>query len=473
MVEEIKKEPAIEDGANEGKKESALSEYKAILEVITELDSNLKMLEEMIGNTLESKYGLKISILDNMLQYTKENIPNMASEDICDFVKDYTCTDEHITDILGMSHDELINMMLDLKDTSLSILASREEANEIKKDSSEALQEYFTYLSSDKVKEARKNRLAKMKELYEECEDMLQKKKLKKQIDTLELSFNFKYIKERLSKYGEDEVQRIINSAFKERAASSYLVEKFKSRAKHFGYKSDVFNQFFNIEDTFLPDEYKPMNNLFLFIYMRFVAHSDPYNKHEKLLVYSLTSALSDLKYHRLSSESAAELINVIKDVLDFFMPHIEEIKKINTSWKEHPENIKRVEEYRRVEIVRLGADIKKIKPDYIVPDDATVESLREEYFNIKHNMIKEQVDAYNEEKNSENNKTKEESSEYNEERVGEGTALEELEEAGDICCGNCENCECDHGVIEDSDDARYTDNIIEADMSKDIDNIE
>ena len=215
------------------------------------------------------------------------------------------------------------------------------------------------------------------------------------------------------------------------------------------------------------------MNNLFLFIYMRFVAHSDPYNKHEKLLVYSLTSALSDLKYHRLSSESEAELINVIKDVLDFFMPHIEEIKKINTSWKEHPENIKRVEDYRRVEIVRLGADIKKIKPDYIVPDDATVESLREEYFNIKHNMIKEQVDEYNEEKNSENNKTEEGSSEDKEDGVGENTTTEEVEELDTGCCGNCENCECNHDVIEDSDDIRYTDSIKEVDTDKDIDNIE
>ena len=179
------------------------------------------------------------------------------------------------------------------------------------------------------------------------------------------------------------------------------------------------------------------MNNLFLFIYLRFVAHSDPYDKNDKMLVYSLTSAVSDLKYHRFSATSEVEFLHVITEILDYFMPHIEFIKEHNLSWKEHPENIKRMKELRIAAIAKLGADIKKLDPDFIVPDDATVESLRDIYNAKKDEATKTQIEAFAKEKEE-----KEKSGNSSVEDVDNTESTE--------CDHDCENCIC--GETENTD---------------------
>lgn len=439
MVEETKVDNVVEDvpaeSTNNEEKSNALTDYKAIVEIIKEMDSSFKMLEEMVTSSLSS-YGIKFEIVDNILQYTKENIPNMSNEEILAVLEPYYI-DTPNTILDGKSHDELINIMLDIKDSSLTLMQSREEVNAIKKDSSDAMQEYFTYLSSDKIKEARKNRLERMKVLYDETDDKLEKWKIQKHIKTLEESFSFSYIKKRFVEYGDGEVMRLLDTCFKNKLASSYIMEKYKSKAKAFGFNPEGFKTFFNIEDDFLPEQYKPMNNLFLFIYLRFVAHSDPYDKNDKMLVYSLTSAVSDLKYHRFSATSEAEFLHVITEILDYFMPHIEFIKEHNLSWKEHPENIKRMKELRIAAIAKLGADIKKLDPDFIVPDDATVESLRDIYNAKKDEATKTQIEAFAKEKEE-----KEKSGNSSVEDVDNTESTE--------CDHDCENCIC--GETENTD---------------------
>ncbi len=83
MTEEIKDVniPEVSESNDDNETSgSALSDYKAIIEVIKEMDSGMKMLESMVESSLRDKYGLKFEIVDNILQYTKEDIPNMENE---------------------------------------------------------------------------------------------------------------------------------------------------------------------------------------------------------------------------------------------------------------------------------------------------------------------------------------------------------------------------------------------------------
>ena len=199
MAEEIKDVNIPEVSESNDDKEtsgSALSDYKAIIEVIKEMDSGMKMLESMVESSLRDKYGLKFEIVDNILQYTKEDIPNMDADTIFAILTEYSISVPN-PNIDDLDHAGLIEVFLDVKDSSLSILSSREEVAEVKRDSSDTLHEYFTYLSSDKVKDARKARLEKMEKMYEEVTDTLEKSRLKKQIDILKQSFSFDFIKER------------------------------------------------------------------------------------------------------------------------------------------------------------------------------------------------------------------------------------------------------------------------------------
>ena len=456
MVEEIKdvNMPEVSE-SNDDKETSgnALSDYKAIIEVIKEMDSGMKMLESMVESSLRDKYGLKFEIVDNILQYTKEDIPNMEADTIFAILTEYSISVPN-PNIDDLDHAGLIEVFLDVKDSSLSILSSREEVAEVKKDSSDTLHEYFTYLSSDKVKDARKARLEKMEKLYEDSADTLEKSKLKKQIDILKQSFSFDFIKERLAKIGDKEVKSILEACYGRGNSSSYIISKYESKAKGFGYSKDSFKSFFNIEDDFLPDEYKPMNNLFLFIYMRFVAHSDPHNKNDKLLVYSLTSALSDLKYHRFSQTSEVEFVNVIKEVLNYFMPHIEYIKEKNLGWREHPVNIERVKEMRIAAIAKLGADIKRLDKDYIIPDDVTVEELKNKYDELKAKMTESQVKSYNAAKKEQEKKDNESDEEADDEIIVDSTS-DNVDDAEDTV-------DPDH--IQDPDDGRYVEDINDTD---------
>ena len=120
-----------------------------------------------------------------------------------------------------------------------------------------------------------------------------------------------------LKKLGKKEIDSI-KVAYFDKSKGSYIIDKYKAKIKHFGFEEKLFHYFFNIEENFLEEEYHVYNNLFLFIYMRMVAYSDPYDKTEKMYIQSLTSNLANLIYHRFdSTENEKNFLEIIKRVLN------------------------------------------------------------------------------------------------------------------------------------------------------------
>jgi hypothetical protein len=291
----------------------------------------------MVKNT----YGLKPDVLDMILPYNKDDIPNLDSEVIRDFLNKYILdeTDTRYTEMLG---EGLVQVMTEVKDASLVILSTKKEADEIKESSADVLKEYFNYMSSDRVKKSREKRLETMKKALELETNEVEKKKIQKMINTIESTLNFSFIKDRFEEYGEKELESIRYGYFTMKSGS-YIIERFKNRIYKFGYNDNIYKMFFNIEENFLPKKYSPFNNLFLFIYMRFVAYADPYNKNEKMMVQALTGAMANLIYHKFDSlEGEQYFIHVITDVLDLFVnnenfDYTEYFKNHNTTYEDHP----------------------------------------------------------------------------------------------------------------------------------------
>lgn len=316
-------------------------EYKVIIDMIHEMDEQYKVLKETTVNIIVNENHLKEDIIDAILPYTKDAIASMDIEDIRTFLMQYAESDTQRDVICYMDDEELRAEMKEIKDATLVLLTAEDESKKLKDESSEVLEEYFNYMSSDKVKAVREKRLEAMKKAYELEKDEIKKKKIQNMIDSIESAMNYSFMEDRFKSLGDKEIESIIAGFFNPKKGM-YMIHRFKLRIKKFGFNDDIFKYFFNIEETFLPDEYHPYNNVFLFIYMRMVAYSDPYDRKDKMFVQSITGALANLVYHKFTNaETEHAFINTICHILDYFNDKKDFFIENNTTYENHPARIK------------------------------------------------------------------------------------------------------------------------------------
>ena len=430
--EEIKNDQndSLENNSSNETKSMSSTDYKVILDMIKEMDDQFKMIKESLENMVRDTYGLKPDVLNMILPYEKSDIPNLVKDDIREFLSRYTIEPDDDS-YRTMDEEELLEIMTSVKDASLLILSSEAESKKIKEDSNDVLKDYFNYMSSDKVKKVREQRLEALKAaLYNETNE-INKEKIKKMINTIESSFNYSFLQRRFDLYGEKEIQSIKTSFF-DTKRGSYVIDRFKAKITKFGYNPDLYKYFFNIEENFLAKKYSPFNNLFLFIYMRMVAHSDPYNKEDTLLVQSITGALANLIYHKFqSTENEQYFIDVIANIIDKFYDDVEYFKENNETYEEHPsrkEAILKYETKRKESIIKMLDELKIVGYD----PNASVEELQEIYNRETEILIKKQLNSKDddgEELVIEEAETVEESSEVSTDDIKEESDSEEVTE--------------------------------------------
>ena len=298
-------------------------------------------------------------------------------------------------EILGVGKDATKDEMIDtfkiVKNMSLLLLSSQKEFNDIKNQSTEIMDEYLNFMSSEKVKIAREERLSKMKYLLEKEENEFEKKKIQKMIELIESSKTFDFIYDRFNKYGDKEVDNIVDAYLNERKGD-LIIKKYSSKIKQFGYNPEIYRHFFNIEESFLPEEYWDYNNLFLFIYMRMVAYSDPYKDADKIFVRALTGAIAELFYHKMSSEDEQKFIEVIKSVDNHFENKKDILAENNTTSPNHPvrqEAKKSIEERR---LIALKKKLKDLKYTENIPEDITADELQKKFDQYVEELIDKQI---------------------------------------------------------------------------------
>lgn len=393
MTEEIKTENEVVENATEEKSSFNPKDYSIIRDMMKEMDEWNKMLKDETHSILKNSYGLTNFAVVGIIPYTDEKIESMTLEEIHAFVEKYK--DQTVTHVEKIETlEEGIKMMKEVKDLQMNLYDAEQEASKLKDQSQDILNDYFEYLSSPEVVEARKKRLEKMRELAEAETDEYKKYQMKKMIDSMEKSNNMEFIFKRFYDDSVRETKLVFEQFFDEKRGS-YIIDRYKKRISKFGFDVNLYKYFFNLEENFLDEKYHAFNNLFLFYYMRFIAYADPYDKTDKLFVQSLTSAIANIVYHKFNSKMEEQtFIHVIEKFEDYFMDKYDYFMENNTTRPGHPVREKATAKY---EADQKTALINKMNELGITGYDESMTAKElHNYFNAK---MDEMLDAQKKEK--------------------------------------------------------------------------
>ena len=365
--------------------------YKELSKVCKEMDNNLKALIQQISTSIEYSYGLDSIVLDDILKYKLDDIVIDNVDEYRAFLKERT--DSHVHSVFDNKSDEdILKEMIDVKRSQLTILTSKKDYEDILKEMNDAYKE-FNEENRELIKEGRQKRIDDLTNKYEETTDQSDKEKIKSTIETLKSSMNYSFITERLDNIGEDEVDNIVEG-FMNKQKGQYVLKRYVNKSKQFGISDDSFKHFINLEETFLDEKYYPLNNLFLFVYMRMIAYSDPKNKRDDLYVHSILTALSNLFYHNfIDKEDEDAFLDVVRYILDKFDKYIDLFREDNETYKNHKKRIKNEEnkdnekrQFIESRIDVLGLDIDK---------SLDLEELTTKFTDIVTEMENEQIEIF------------------------------------------------------------------------------
>ena len=368
------------------------SDYKLLNEMMNEMDDQYKMLRESVISTLDS-YHLTESALDTIMLYSKETIEHMSRADMIEFFSSNTKLEKEDFPLWEkeQTDDDLREILVIVKDSSILYYSTRDDVANFKNSYKDIVNQYLTYISSEKVTEDRKSRLETMKSAYELETSPMKKNQMQRMIQTMEAAMDFSFLKARLETFAEKEVDSIMTGYF-DKAKGTYVIEKFESRIAQYGYRPDVYKFFFNLEETFLPEEYHPFNNLFLFIYMRFVAYSNANDKNDKMLVRAATGAIANLVYQKFSNEDEQDVfLQVMQDIVGKFMDKKTYFEENNTTYKKNPARIKMEQAANQKRIAALLKRLEQMKIDVPEKETKTADELQKIYDEEIEKLIKKQ----------------------------------------------------------------------------------
>ena len=382
-----------------------IDDYKVIHDMMETMENHYKELRMTIDASIRKDYHVGKNGFEMLLYVKKHEIETMSFDDLTSFFVESESdefkngTDGIITYLTstyaedGKSDEDILRKCLfDIKDRYLQLMVIKSKCDEIKKEHDAIVNEYVTFMSSDKVRKAREEQLQKMLEVIETTEDPVERKKLEKITDLIRATLTISFIFDRIEVYGDSEIEAIKN-AFFDKKKSEYIMKRYSVKARQFGYTQDSFKFFFNLEENFLPEEYHPFNNLFLFIYMRFIAFADPYNEKDLQYVHAITTNIAELVYHKFNKEEDESFIKeVIQRMDDQFKPYTDFFKTNNLTQSSHPAR-QEVSMKRKTEI--RNAVTRKLQElgvtDYDV--NASNEELQKLLTETQQRIIQEQVD--------------------------------------------------------------------------------
>ena len=322
--------------------------YKQIIELMRELDSQYKSMREIVTANITGNFNLDISVLDNILPIKLEDCDTLPVEELKEFLSTYG-SEENTKNLIEtyiesaeepnkVTEEEAVRIIMkEVKQSSLTLLETKANCDEIRNDAEEILNEYYNYISSPKAKALQLKQLETMKKEAELETDPIKKKETIEKIEIMESAKSLSFISERFMKLGKAEI-RAVKEAFFDDKKGSYIINKYENKIHNFGFDPKQYKHFFNLEENFLPDSYYPFNNLFLFVYMRFAAYADFNKKSDRMFVQSITEAIANLIYHKnVNNEEEAYLISIIKKVDDLFIEYKDYFNENNTTNPNHP----------------------------------------------------------------------------------------------------------------------------------------
>ena len=366
---------------------------ESVVDMVKEMETTIKNIETSISDCLANTYGVKFDIINKAIALDKDSIDSLTDDEMKNIISEYV-TDETIA---PSDREGRIDLLKFAKDAAITFFKAKVDCDDIKGNVKNMIDTYIESLSRAGLNGSMDKTLADLADRYKNETDPDKKAAIGKEFDTAKDAISLSLLINRFTKYGKKEVENAVDSFFKHDKAS-YIMNKYKTNVTKFGFNSDIFKFFFNIEENFLPEEYHCYNNFFLYLSMRAIAFADSYRKEDKLFVTSLITHLSDLVYHRFKSlEDEKIFIGFICSIEDTFTDYEEVFKESNTSYKENPV---RKEEEKKIYDIKLNRIRKKLQDALIkYSDDASYDELAKQYDDfIKDTVNKETA---NEEENN------------------------------------------------------------------------
>lgn len=377
MAEEYKSSP-----------EEGMVSNKAMRNLIQQARDMYNTMVKETEHSLEYSYNFKRTFLEESIVFTLDDLKKFTDEQIVALYEKYF--DPTIPGAESEKRISVEDMREDLeqaKRMSNSVFQSKQEYEDIEKAYGEMLDEQWSLRNSKEHRQHMLDDLDTLKKQADLVTDEIEKKKILHKIEIMEASISLEFILTRIQTVTKKEHDKVMEQFFNEKEGS-YTMERCASRIKKFGYEKEWYKYFFNLEEHYLPEEYYPFNNLFLFGMMRFIAYADPYSKEDQIYVKALINSLTGLIYHKLDSEVEERIIDLIKKYDDFYKEDLEYFKENNTT---HPNHPIRIQYSQKNEADRKEALIKAMVSMQIpVPDDTMTADEMQKYYNEKlEEMIK------------------------------------------------------------------------------------
>lgn len=319
--------------------QNSLSQAKELIDGMSE---QIKMYDSVIDSMI-ANHGFNHRLRDVLTKMSKEAVDALDSNKV-DKIIAFTqsklneinaAKDEDTDEKKAMTFSEYcIFVFKEIHECCVNYADAIKEKDNLEKEIRDITNKSYDASTSGK---ARLEKVESLQKQLDDETDPVKKIQIQKMLDTVRKTEDLSFLTDRIVKLGDNEVRNIINTFFNAKR-SSLIMEKFRIRIKRLGYDENTYKMFFNIEEMFLPEEYYPMNNMFLFVAMRFISYADTNNKNDALFCSSLLIKMYNLVYHRFSTpEEEKEFINQIKAVDDYFVPHIATLEEKNVTSPNHP----------------------------------------------------------------------------------------------------------------------------------------
>ena len=196
MDNEIKNEVVENETTTNETEENVVmgpNDYSVIRDMLKEMESWNKMLQDETHSILKTSYGLSNFAMVGIIPFTEEKINSMTMEDVNEFIEKYR--DHNVNNVPELKTlEEAINFMKEVKDLQMNLYEADQETNKLKEESNNILNDYLNYLSSPEVVEARRNRLANMKTLAESETDPVKRARMMEMINSMEQTDTMEFI---------------------------------------------------------------------------------------------------------------------------------------------------------------------------------------------------------------------------------------------------------------------------------------
>ena len=138
---EVVGEKELEEAVEKTENSFNPKDYKLIIDLIKTMNSEYNSLLDTVTDNLYNEYGLKKSVIENILPYDNEAIASMDFEALREFLHD-NAIDRRYDSFTPDKTEDYRKIVKTVKSSSIVVNSSKMELKKLKDESEDILQEY-------------------------------------------------------------------------------------------------------------------------------------------------------------------------------------------------------------------------------------------------------------------------------------------------------------------------------------------